>query len=43
MLNTAAVLVTAGTASDLAAGVRLASEAIDTGAVKALVQALRST
>lgn len=40
MLNTAAALVVAGRSSDLHAGVKLAREAIDSGAAAARVQAL---
>ena len=42
LLNTAAVLVAAGVAADLQAGVRRAAGAIDSGEVGRLVQALRS-
>jgi anthranilate phosphoribosyltransferase len=41
LLNAAAVLVTAGLAKDVRAGVALAAEAMDAGAVMALVEALR--
>ncbi len=43
VLNAAAVLVVAELASDMAAGVRLAAETIDSGAVTALVAALSQT
>ena len=42
LLNTAAVLRVAGCAPDLAAGVRLAAETIDSGAVLALLDRLRA-
>lgn len=42
LLNTAAVLITAGLAPDLINGVALAAETIDSGAVKRLVTALAS-
>jgi anthranilate phosphoribosyltransferase len=41
LLNAAAVLVTAGLAGDVAAGVTLASAAVDSGAVARLVASLR--
>jgi anthranilate phosphoribosyltransferase len=41
LLNAAAVLVTAGLAKDVAAGVTLASAAVDSGAVARLVASLR--
>ena len=42
LLNAAAVLITAGLVPDLTAGIALAASAIDTGAVTALVTALRT-
>ena len=42
VLNAAAVLVTAGLAKDIVAGITLASEAIDSGAVTRLVLGLQS-
>jgi anthranilate phosphoribosyltransferase len=42
LLNAAAVLVTAGLATDIQTGIALASRAIDTGAVKSLVSALQT-
>ncbi len=42
LLNTAAVLVASGHAPDLSGGVPLAAQAIDSGAVKRLVDALRT-
>ncbi|WP_263378766.1 anthranilate phosphoribosyltransferase [Granulicella paludicola] len=41
LLNAAAVLVTAGLAKDIANGVHTAAEAVDSGAVTKLVEALR--
>jgi anthranilate phosphoribosyltransferase len=43
LLNAAAVLVTAGVAPDLPAGIALAAQAIDTGAVTELITALTRT
>ncbi|MCB1464826.1 MAG: anthranilate phosphoribosyltransferase [Nitratireductor sp.] len=40
LMNTAAALIIADSASDLAQGVRLAAEAIDTGAAKAVLEKL---
>jgi anthranilate phosphoribosyltransferase len=42
VLNAAAVLVTAGLAENIVAGIKLAGEAIDSGAVTRLVAALRA-
>jgi anthranilate phosphoribosyltransferase len=42
LLNAAAVLVTAGLATDIQTGITLASRAIDTGAVESLVSALQT-
>ena len=42
LLNAAAVLVTAGLASDIRTGIALAAQTIDAGAVTRLVQALQS-
>jgi len=41
LLNAAAVLVTAGLAADIRAGIALAAQAIDTGAVTILVESLQ--
>jgi anthranilate phosphoribosyltransferase len=43
LLNAAAVLVTAGRGDHIAAGIRMAAQAIDSGAVMRLVQALTAT
>jgi anthranilate phosphoribosyltransferase len=43
LLNAAAVLVTAGRGDHIAAGIRMAAQAIDSGAVTRLVQALTAT
>ena len=43
LLNAAAVLITAGLANDLPAGVALAARAIDTGAVTALITVLAAS
>jgi len=43
VLNAAAVLVTAGLASNIQTGITLAARAIDTAAVQSLVSALQST
>lgn len=42
LLNAAAVLVTAGLAADIRAGIALAAQAIDTGAVTYLIESLQS-
>ena len=43
LLNAAAVLVTAGLATDIQTGIALAAHAIDTGAVESLVSAIQTT